>query len=142
MIDDLRAFVKLELSGRPIRAQVDQMVREGTSSAGKRHEEVFTREFLCPAMARFFYIHTRAAIGLSDAQVRSGLGTEGFENCTGFGFTPARQDKHLFAKSDFIMSAAPASWYSASTKTLPPFQACPDFAIRDPLPISVVGETK
>ena len=64
----------------------------GKSSAGNRSlEELFTREVLCPTINRYFRKEIREQLNLTDMEITDGLGTEGFQNCPGFGFTPARQ---------------------------------------------------
>lgn len=141
-LEHFKKYLQSCLHGIPIRSKVDRFIEDGSSSAGKRPEEIFTREFLCPAIASYFYAHVRAKLNLSDEQIRRGLGTEGYENCRGFGFSPARKKKHLFAKSDIIQNKPPAAWLVATKKELAPFQACPDFAISSPLPFSTIGETK
>jgi len=118
-----------------------RLIRNRGSLAGSRHEEVFNREFLCPAIAKYFYEEVRAALDLKDGEIESGLGTEGFQNCPRFGFTPARKLPHFFTKGDIIKSTPPPGWLETNSP-LPKYQACPDFAIRKPLPVSVVGEVK
>ncbi|MBU0495446.1 MAG: hypothetical protein KKA73_08690 [Chloroflexi bacterium] len=141
-IADLKSYIKDQLEALPVLERLERFIREGTSTAGTRHEEVFTREFLCPAIGRYFYEHVRSELRMSDDDIRAGLGTEGFKNCPGFGFTPARRRKHLFNKTDVIAPRPPTAWLAASGKSLPAFQSCPDFAIAKPLPFSVVGEVK
>jgi hypothetical protein len=119
------------------------MRHEGNSSAGTHsHEELFTREFLCPAISRYFKSAIRNRLPLSDLEIEKGLGTEGFQNCPDFSFTPARQQPHFFTKSDIIKGKPPESWFKLSNAKLPRFQACPDFAIKDPLPFRAIGEVK
>jgi hypothetical protein len=141
-LEYLKRFIVATLQAQPVIKPLEEMIQERTSMAGVRREEVFTREFLCPTIAKFFYDTTRSQSGLSDEAIRSGLGTEGFQNCPGYGFTPARRGKHLFTKSDIIKNTPPKSWMIASSATLSAFQACPDFAISKKLPFSVVGEVK
>jgi hypothetical protein len=140
--DSLKEFLKAELQAQPVISRLEKIIQERTSKAGTRHEEVFTREFLCPAIRKFFYVSVRPELNLSDDEIKRGLGTEGYENCPGFGFTPARGEKHLFTKSDIIEASPPESWLTRSAVPLPAFQACPDFAISKPLPFSIVGEVK
>lgn len=130
------------LESMSILAPLEKFMKDGTSTAGRHSmEELFTREFLCPTMSNYFRETVRAQIGLSDNDIKLGLGTEGFQGCEGYGFSPARRSKHLFTKSDIIKAEPPPSWTDAD-KTLPSFQACPDFAIRHPLPFRAVGEVK
>lgn len=129
------------LSAQSVLYELDRRIRNHESLAGSRHEEVFTREFLCPAIAKYFYEEIRDALDLRDHEIQSGLGTEGFRNCRGFGFTPARKLPHLFTKGDIIKSTPPPGWLETNSP-LPRYQACPDFAITKPLPVSVVGEVK
>lgn len=141
-LESLKDFVTATLEAQSVVAPLEKMVRERTSQAGTRREEIFTREFLCPTIARFFYETARPQLNLSEDAIRSGLGTEGYQNCPGFGFTPARHGQHLFTKSAIIENDPPKSWLLASTAPLRAFQACPDFAISQPLPFSAVGEVK
>lgn len=138
----LKKFIITTLQAQPVLASMEKIIRERTSKAGTRPEEVFTREFLCPTIANFFYETVRSELALSDEAIKSGLGTEGYQNCPRFGFTPARRGKHLFRKSDIILNEPPHSWLRANDSSLPQFQACPDFAIGKPLPFSIVGEVK
>lgn len=135
-------YIKESLETTPVLERLEQMIQQRSSKAGIRLEEVFTREFLCPIIARYFYEHVRSELSLTDDEIKRGLGTEGFKNCPGFGFSPARQKNHLFTKSDFIKSSPPATWFAACEKKLPNYQACPDFSISNPLPFSLVGEVK
>lgn len=141
-IEALKEFIKGELEARPVIGRLQELIQARTSTAGTRPEEVFTREFFCPVVAKFFYEWVRSDLRLSDDQIRSGLGTEGYANCPGFGFTPARSKKHVFTKSDLIKTSHPVSWLKRSPARLPDFQACPDFAITRPLPFTIVGEVK
>lgn len=142
MIYRFMDYVQKSLETRQILTKLEKIIQEQSSKAGTRHEEVFTREFLCPTIADYFYKTIRSELLLNDDEIKKGLGTEGFQNCPGFGFTPASQIKHLFTKSDIIKSEPPVSWFPEFDRQLPHFQACPDFAITKPLPFSVVGEVK
>lgn len=135
-------FLIDDLESQSILGPLEEFIENKTSSAGTSREEVFTREFLCPSIVRYFYKVVRPDLDLSDEEIRSGLGTEGFQNCPGFGFTPARLRKQLFTKSDIIKAKPPESWFKAGEKKLSAFRPCPDFAIDHPLPVSVVGEVK
>lgn len=139
---ELCDFLLDDLESQSVLGLIEQFIENKSSSAGTSREEVFTREFLCPSIAKYFYKVVRHDLDLSDEEIKCGLGTEGYQNCPGFGFTPARSRKQLFTKSDIIKPKPPESWFEASEKKLSAFQACPDFAIGDPLPISVVGEVK
>jgi len=141
-IENLKSYIQAELQMAGIRDRLHRFIQDRSSKAGTRHEEVFTREFLCPVIGKFFYEHVRSELNLSDAEIKRGLGTEGFENCPGFGFTPGHRRNHLFTKSDIIKSRPPERWFAADEDTLSTYQACPDFAISKPLPFSLVGETK
>lgn len=141
-IGGFKDYLQRELQGKPILQRLESFIQDGTSTAGRRHEEVFTRQFLCPTIKSYFYDYARSALSLTDHDIMRGLGTEGFANCDGFGFTPARKKKHLFTKADIIKSDPPRSWFQASNEPLRGFQACPDFSISNPLPFSIVGEVK
>lgn len=140
-LERFTVFLKNVLQSMPVIEPLKKMIDAGTSKAGKRPEEVFTREFLCPTIVKYFK-ETQLELGLSDDVIESGLGTEGYKNCPGFGFTPASVNRNLFTKSDVIELNPPESWLSKSAPALPAFQACPDFAVRKPLPFSAVGEVK
>ena len=141
-IPKLCDFLLDDLKSQPVLNHLEEFIENKTSTAGVRREEVFTREFLCPSIARYYYEVVRSELDLSDDEIKSGLGTEGFQNCPGFGFTPAQSRTQLFTKSDIIKASPPDSWFKANIKQLSAFQPCPDFAIADPLPISVIGEVK
>jgi hypothetical protein len=142
-LENLKIYIREELERTPVIERLERMVREGSSLAGKSAEGVFSREFLCPVLRSFFYTHARSDLmNLTDEEIKRGLGTEGFVNCEGFGFTPGHKSNHLFTKSDIIKSRPPDRWFAAQEKALSTFQACPDFAIRSPLPFSIVGVTK
>ena len=141
-VENLKAYIQEELQKSPIRERLNRFIQDGSSKAGTRYEEVFTREFLCPVIGRFFYVYVRSELNMSDGEIKAGLGTEGFTNCPGFGFTPGHRSNHLFTKADIIKRRPPDRWFAADEKALSTFQACPDFAISKPLPLSVVGETK
>src|SRR5439155_5390119 len=85
-IENLKSYIQAELQMAGIRDRLHRFIQDRSSKAGTRHEEVFTREFLCPVIGKFFYEHVRSELNLSDAEIKRGLGTEGFENCPGFGF--------------------------------------------------------
>ncbi len=141
-IPNLISYITRELEARAVLAELQHLIDSRSSSAGVRNEEVFTREFLCPTISRYFYDEKRDSFNLTDHEIEQGLGTEGFQNCPGFGFTPASKARQLFTKSDIIQSTPPKSWFANSDKNISAFQACPDFAIGAPLPFSVVGEVK
>ncbi len=140
--DSLMNYLIRQLCENPVIGQLEKIISERSSKAGKRREEVFTREFLCLYIRKYFYEHVRSELNLSDEEISKGLGTEGYENCKGFGFSPARKRKHLFTKSDIIKSSPPDAWFAKNESRLSPFRPCPDFAISKPLPFSVVGEVK
>ncbi len=117
--------------------------KSGRSSAGSHSiEELFTREYLCPAISKYFTDKIDSKLALSNIEIEKGLGTEGFQKCPGFSFTPARRQAHFFTKNDVIKSKPPLAWFKSSEKNLSKFQACPDFAIREPLPFNAIGEVK
>jgi hypothetical protein len=142
-IDDLKNFLSTELQSKPIISEIDKIKRGKASTAGSRSdEEIFTREFLCKALRKFFYEYLPKRLKPSDEDIKNGLGTEGFINCDGFGFTPARKEKHVLTKDQIIKSNPPDSWYKENDSKLTNYQACPDFAIREPLPFNLLGEVK
>jgi hypothetical protein len=111
-LESLKAYIQNELQSTPIRERLNRFVQDGLSKAGRRHEEVFTREFLCPVIGRYFYVYVRSQLKLSDSQIKQGLGTEGFVNCPGFGFTPGHKRNHLFGKADIVKSTPPIQWFA------------------------------
>jgi hypothetical protein len=138
---NLFEYIENSLLNRPVLGELEKIIADKRSHAGARREEVFTREFLCPSLARYFYVDHRSFLNLTDSEIASGLGTEGYKNAEGFGFTPARKERHLFTKADIVNPQIPRSWIAEDAK-LYRNQACPDFAIRDPLPLSILGEVK
>ena len=142
-IQQLCNFLQSEIENKNVLAHINECAKKATSTAGSRSmEEIFTREFICKSLLKFFNTEIREQLNLTDEQITKGMGTEGFKNVDGFGFTPARQKKHFFTKGQVIASEPPDAWFKDSDKKLTSYMACPDFAIRAPLPISTVGETK
>ena len=142
LLERFRTYLEGELQKEGIKAEIEKFREHSTSTAGKSREGIFTKQILWPPIRKFFAEDVRQEYDLSDAQIKSGLGAEGFEHCEGFSFTPASRRCHLFTKSLVIESSPPEAWFAASEKTLATFYACPDFAIRTPLPLSLVGEVK
>jgi hypothetical protein len=141
-IERFKKFLETDLQSSPIKERIEELKQKGISAGGKEREGIFRKEFFCESVRRFFYEEVRQELDLSQEKIKKGLGTEGWKKCPGFGFTPARQRKHLFTKSQVIKPFAPKSWRNANRETLTGCQACPDFAIRKPLPFTVVGEIK
>lgn len=143
MIEELLNYLKKQIESKEALTHIEECVNSSISTAGtKSREEIFTREFLCPTLASFFYDEVFDQLNLNENEIEKGLGTEGYKNVSGFGFTPARQGKHFFTKGQVISSEPPEAWYKASKKRLTSYMACPDFALRSPLPLAIVGETK
>ena len=140
-LDHLLAFLKKRIEADSVLAKIDGFLSTKSSTAGSVRENVFTREFLCPAIAAYFYDEAFPTLGLEPEAIKSGLGAEGHRHCEGFGFTPNGKAPHLFHKGDIIKSEPPPEWF-ASGGTLSGKTAWPDFAIRSPLPLSLVGEVK
>ena len=140
-ISNLLKYIENSLLNRPVLRELEEIIADKRSHAGTRREEVFTREFLCRTLAGYFYVDYRSFLNLTDSEIASGLGTEGYKNAEGFGFTPARKERHLFTKADILKPQIPPSWITGDAKPHRN-QACPDFAIRDPLPMSILGELK
>lgn len=138
-LHDLVAY--LEKNVRPGFAKQVTVIKKENLSKATNEEEIFSKEILNPCIRKFF-MQQRNKIGLEDSDVEKGLGSEGFKSCKGFSYTPARKKKHIFRKNDFVKNSPPIEWYKSHKGTLPVYQACPDFAISDPLPFSVVGEVK
>ena len=105
-VEQLIEHIETKLSRPGILSELADIIASGASTAGKRPEEVFTREFLCPLIADFFYNNYRD-IKLSDKEISDGLGTEGYKKAEGFGFRPARELPHLFTKSEIVKSKVP-----------------------------------
>lgn len=97
-VENLKVYIQDELQKSPIRERLDRFIQDGSSKAGTRYEEVFTREFLCPVIGRFFYEYVRSELNMSDGEIKAGLGTEGFTNCPGFAFTPAHRSSHFLQR--------------------------------------------
>lgn len=143
MIERLCAYLKSEIETKEVLACIESFIQDATSTAGtKSREEIFTREFLCPSLLKFFNQELSGQIDLTNNEIEEGMGTEGYKNVDGFGFTPARKGKYFFTKGQAIASDPPEAWFKSSNKKLTSYMACPDFALRSPLPMSVVGEAK
>ncbi len=142
-IEHLSRYLVSRLEETASLSELKKFQTSGLSSAGKTSpEEIFTREFISPAIADYFYKEVRQSLSQTDEEIKRGLGIEGFAKCPSFGFTPARKSPHIFTKHDIICKNPPATWMRTSVEKLPAFQACPDFAIRSPLPICALGEVK
>ena len=142
-IQRLSSYIKVQLENRPVRDDLEALVRSGKSTAGKRPEEVFTAEFLCPVLRKFFNDEVWAELNLSKSEIKKHLGTEGYKKRGGFGFTPASRRAHLFTKSLVLEPTYPRAWLKTEKQQLSRYQACPDFAIEKPLlSASIVGEVK
>ena len=117
-IDCLKEFISAELQAQQqsisIIGELQKRIQDKSSKAGTRHEEVFTRHYLCPAIKNYFQLELK----MPDDEIKKCLGTEGYKNCPGFGFTPALKGKHLLTKLQIIDSRPPASWYTKDTKKL------------------------
>jgi hypothetical protein len=139
-VDSLFSYIRNHLENQAgIVASVDQMLLDRISTASRR-EEIFNREFLSPTIADFFYEEARDALDLTDSEIRCGLGTEGSHNMPKFGFSPGLGRDFFFNKTDVLQSSAPAGWLDQTRLT--GYRPCPDFQIRPPLPLSLVGELK
>lgn len=142
-INDFLLYIQSSLENQSIPTKLNEMIIEKSSSAGSSSkEEIFTREFLCPAISKYFYSTIFDTLSLRPEEIKKGLGAEGFKNATGFGYTPARKERHFFTKSEFVKTKPPQVWFNDQEKFPTRFQACPDFAIRNPLPFSALGEVK
>lgn len=135
-------FLKEEFSKRAILSELENIIKDHISTAGERAEDVFTRDFLCPTIAKFFYQIIKKELKLPDDEIKKGLGAEGIEHLGNFGFRPSRKKPHLFTKNEFFKDNIPDGWLQTNQRKLPLFQACPDFAIRNPLPFRIIGEVK
>lgn len=139
-LDGLKGFLRKQIEGQSILEPLERMLKAKSSTAGSVRENVFTREFLCPAIAKFFYEECFASLNLPEKEIEKGLGAEGHRHCKGFGFTP-NGTAHLFHKGDVIRPTPPKEWL-VDGEQLTGKSPWPDFAIRFPLPLSVVGEVK
>ena len=141
-VQRLLDYIKAQLENRPVRDELERLLGS-KSTAGSRREEVFTAEFLCPVLRKFFSEEARGEPNRSDEEIRQGLGTEGYRGRSGFGFTPASRRGHLFTKSLVLEPTFPRAWLKSEQHQLSKYQACPDFAIKKPLlSTSIVGEVK
>ena len=142
-ISNFLRWLKDDSDSWPRHSELVQLQNAGVSTAGRHSlEELFSREVLVPAFRRYFYepnFMARHSFGAED--VKRGLGVEGFKNCEGFGFTPARKKTHILTKSDIVSPTPPNWWFEPDAKVLGN-RPCPDFAMRAPLPFNAVGEVK
>ena len=137
-IKSLLSFVTSQLSKPGTLANHRALVESGESKASTP-EEIFTKDFLCPEIAKYFEGRGEK-LGLTASEIQHCLGSEGHGTTPGFGFTPASDD-HFFTKDQFVKKTPPDSWLESSR--LSKNRAYPDFAIRAPLlPCSLVGEVK
>jgi hypothetical protein len=136
LCDHLRT--KLEVPG--IVEEIERIRTARTSKAGDSREGILNKEFLCPAIAVFFFEVHRDSLALSDLEIESGLGTEGSDNVPNFAFTPKLDRDYFFEKKDVLGKSPPDGWIDP--ERLRNYRSYADFAIRNPLPLSVVGELK
>lgn len=141
-LEQFKDYLKDRLENESVTDRLNILVGPGGALEKQHPEEVFTKKFLCPHIKDFFCQEVRQELALTDAEIHIGLGVEGYENLPGFSFTPARKNGHLFTKSQVIKPSPPPSWFISKKTSLTECRACPDFAIRSPLPFSVVGEVK
>ncbi len=73
-IPELCKFLLDDLERQPILNLLEEFIENKTSTAGVRREEVFTREILCPSIAKYFYEVIRSELDLSNVEIKSGLG--------------------------------------------------------------------
>ena len=52
-VQRLLDYIKAQLENRPVRDELERLLGS-KSTAGSRREEVFTAEFLCPVLRKFF----------------------------------------------------------------------------------------
>ena len=140
LIEELIVYLKQKLETNPVIDKLDHAINEGLSTAGRRPEEVFNREFLSPTLASFFYDIIGPRYKLTDEQVRMVLGTEGYKNCPQFGFSPSLPFDFFFTKDQILDINPPKGW--VDNEKLRNYRSYPDFAVRQPLPVSFVGELK
>lgn len=133
----LSDHIKDVLEEPGVRQNLIERVDSGLSKANG-FEEIFTKDFLCPAIADYFCSQSKN-LQLSKDRIEAGLGCEGSQTTPGFSFSPASEN-HLFTKSEFLNSMPPDSWFKGGN--LSNKRAYPDFAIRKPLPCSILGEVK
>jgi hypothetical protein len=141
-LERFKHYVRNRLECEPVIEQLAKLIGPGGECEKQNREEIFTKRFLCPRIKDFFHREVQRELGLTDEQIQNGLGAEGFEGMNGFRFTPASSRKHLFTKAYVIKPTPPPSWFKSKEVPLTECRACPDFAIRSPLPFSLVGEVK
>lgn len=141
MLHALIDHIKDELRRLEMTSAISAQAVNPAARAGK--ETLFKKLYLFPSIARFFYERNRQTLCLSDDEIKCGLGAEGYrDGLPKFGYTPASKRDHLFTKSQVVSNTVPAGWRMDDPIKLNPFRPCPDFSIREPLPLSVLGEVK
>ena len=144
-IEQLMEYLKQRLESYSVKDDVERRIRSSDTKVKKEREAIFTAYHLCPAIDSFYSEDMLGKVNCIENEVKLALGTEGFDKVykrlPRFGFTPARKKKHLFLKSDIVCPKYPRAWRTDSNKSLPRYQACPDFAIKTPLLlVSTLGE--
>ncbi len=139
-MDTLFAYLRGHLEARGVVRQLQQIQADKSSKAGASLEPIFNKEFVCPAIADFFLEEHRHALGLTDEQIRSGLGAEGSVDMPNHTFTPSLGRDYFFTKGQVLKTKPPAGWFDPEKLTS--YRSYADFAVRRPLPLSLVGELK
>ena len=127
-----------ELLRSHVRDTASSAKRDADKPHMRRPEEAFLNGFVIPHL----FTELQVRLSLSPARARAALLSENYRHmstmCSG---TPARKDRHPFDKTLAPNSGAVmAHWRSGKANALR--QSCPDFALRDPCPYSVVFEGK
>ena len=124
-IQRLSDYIKNQLENHSVRDDLEALVLSGKCAAGKSREGVFTAEFLCPVLRKFFNEEVRAGLSQSDEEIQQCLLVKGYKGQSGFGFTPASRRAHLFTKSLILEPTYPTAWLKAEKQPLSKYQACP-----------------
>ena len=142
-LDGLRLSLERRLpSPAKLRAEVREVMYSARDNATRPHmrrpEEAFLNHFVIPQL----FNELQTQLGLEPKRAQTALLSENYRHMqTLSSGSPVRKDRHPFDKSlarnpEDVMS----QWRNGKTSALR--QSCPDFALRDPCPHSVVFEGK
>lgn len=122
-----------------LRAEIRRVASSADSEPHMRKpEEAFLNTYVIPCLFR----QLQSQCGLSEQEAKAALLSENYRHLQSFcSGSPARSERHPFDKT---LAPDPSKimmqWKSGKSNALR--QSCPDFALRDPCPYTIVFEGK
>lgn len=143
-LESLRLKLERDLPGsEEMRKTVESIVESAATEAKKKHltsrEHAFINAIATPLIFEAIAGHP----GMNTEKARESFLTESYRNLPEFSrATPARRLRHPFNKELNTDAAKIYEQWSGVTKKRPLTQSCPDFAIREPFPHTIVFDAK